>query len=235
MSNLRQSTVACVLLLLALGSPARADALGAAENDEGDTAPHQVGHASHGDRVCGPRCVQFVLQRCGKPHVDLVDLVREIQWPDIEAGASLGALGRALEARGLHTAAIKLEPEALLHWPEPAIVHVRPANSQGDHFLVWLGSPGRHEVQVWDGLLGVRTDSLREHLATRTGPVLLVSRSSIADPASAARMPWNTVPILLALVALLVCAGYFARVLRRRHCAHARLPALVSRLEPRSP
>ncbi len=56
------------------------------------------------DNVCGPRCVQFVLSHFGID-VSLPELVRQSQWP-IDGGASLSALKRSLESKGIFVKAI---------------------------------------------------------------------------------------------------------------------------------
>lgn len=62
--------------------------------------PHVDRSRAAGDLVCGPRCVQYVVQHYGGDE-NLTDLVREIQWPDLEAGSSFDSLKDALAKRGV--------------------------------------------------------------------------------------------------------------------------------------
>lgn len=144
-----------------------------------------------GNVYCGPQCVKRVL-RYFDINVDLPDLVREIQWPDVYSGSSMDALRSALESRGLLTRAVTIPKTVDIDWTHPVIVHLRRKNEE--HFVVWLpeGVDSTSPV-VWDSSLGLlgSGDALPAFNALRTGPVLLTSDRAIADaPQMVRRADW---------------------------------------------
>jgi hypothetical protein len=138
---------------------------------------------SSGDLVCGPRCVQYLLRYFGKGDDELKDLVREIQWPNIEAGSSLSALEAALNKRGVFTRSLLISPQSRLCWRYPVLVHLPGDGDQAlGHFVVWLPSSDILHDRIWSGLDGVRSPSPARHAAVRSGAVILTSPTPIADP-----------------------------------------------------
>ena len=89
--------------------------------------------------ICGPRCVKYVLDFY-KPENgdDLVGLIRELQWPNMERGTSLADIGRALEKRGISTRAVRVPRGVFIDWRFPVIVHCQPNSSKIGHFVVAL-------------------------------------------------------------------------------------------------
>ncbi len=132
------------------------------------------------DLVCGPRCVQYILESNGQ-HADLIDLIREMQWPDLEHGVDLEAIDTALRDRGVHTFAMRLSPNARLKWPYPAIVHLARERERLGHFVVWLPTSS-HDVDLWCGPRGVRRLSQGDFQAEFSGAVLLTAPEQIRDP-----------------------------------------------------
>lgn len=137
-----------------------------------------------GNVYCGPRCVQRVLREYGA-EVELIELIREMQWPDVEQGSTLAALSAALHKRGVSTKAVDLDPKFDIEWTQPAIVHLEKGGVA--HFVVWLppteaDSSGR----VWDNDL---TDAVKrgQFDGLRTGPVLLTANEPIAESAVVGR------------------------------------------------
>lgn len=134
-----------------------------------------------GSQICGPRCVQRVLAEYGQD-VDLLELVKEIQWPATENGSSFEQLAQALEKRGIHSKSVVLKPPVRIEWNHPAIVQI----NQGDvsHFVVWMPPSKPDSIgRVWDESL---TDAVKapggfEQL--RSGPVLLTSDQPILETA----------------------------------------------------
>lgn len=140
-----------------------------------------AGRERAGDAFCGPRCASFVLNHYGK-QAELLDLVNEIQDRDWRQGSTLAAIEKALRARGLYTAAVRLSDSAHLQWPEPAIVHIEGDTTEIGHFVVAL--PGRSsgsDIALWFGLSGTRVVSRDWLRARRSGAALLVSAEPIGS------------------------------------------------------
>jgi hypothetical protein len=76
------------------------------------------------DRVCGPRCVQRVLEHYGY-EVELIALVSEIQGADLGRGSSMAELARSLEACGVHCHFVRLGTRELPDAPRPVILRRR--------------------------------------------------------------------------------------------------------------
>ncbi len=151
------------------------------------------------DMVCGPRCVQFILEHYGIKE-DLIDLVKEIQWPDFEAGASLGAIEAALRKRGIYTCALRMDPKDRLAWSAPVVLHLKGQTAIG-HFMVWW--PDAAQAFGWEELAG-----------ELSGTILLTSSAPIAEPEKAVRKAthWPSV----AVIAVFVAALFAAPACRRR-------------------
>lgn len=163
---------------------------------------------------CGPRCVQRVLREYGI-ETDLVDLIREMQWPDDGRGASMQALADAIRKRGLHAETVNLESGVDIDWTGPAIVHVQ--NDGVPHYVVWL-PPDKPDAaaRVWDhDVSPVVLNPGRFHQA-RTGPLLLTSRGPIPDSAAIGHQVQErtqSATAILALIAAVVAflTGWFAQ------------------------
>lgn len=108
------------------------------------------------DLVCGPRCVRQVLQYYGQS-VDLVDIIREVQWPDIDDGARLNAIARTLRDHNVECTAFELSPQARIQWSGPVLLHCH-TESGADHFLVLMPATARSSATYWDGLNGNTRD-----------------------------------------------------------------------------
>ena len=124
------------------------------------------------DLVCGPRCVGFLLRHYGKPEESLYDLTREIQWPDLESGASLDSLKQALLKRGIYAEAVAASPDRDLRWPHPVLLHLT-GETAGGHYVVWLPGGPPETSTVWLGLEGIRTGPTAKLARHRSGTVLL--------------------------------------------------------------
>lgn len=154
------------------------------------------------DFVCGPRCVQYVLGWHKRPSPDLVDLVREMQWPEIQDGSTLAGIQTALRERGLHARAVRLPPASRLTWKQPVIVH-RTTDGKG-HFVVWLPQPPGDKTVLWDGLIGERAVKWKEFARDSSDIVLLTSNAAIpenAEYAVSSGRPylWTSAGVILAL------------------------------------
>lgn len=186
-----------------------------------DATEPAVSPRSRGDVVCGPRCVQYVLQHYGIES-DLIDLVKETQ-SDFEAGASLANLNDALRRRGVFTAALKLSPNSVLQWPHPVLMHLSSETEGMGHFVVWLPTQDGSESQVWNGLSGTQTGPESVLAKKRSGYVLLTATAEIPQPEAAARRK-NRLDLwflfcLVGVVALIgVMASYWQSVWRVCRC-----------------
>jgi hypothetical protein len=186
-----------------------------------DTAAVSEASESRGDMVCGPRCAQFLLKHYGKD-TDLIELVKEIQWPEFEAGASLQAIDSALQKRGVYTQAIKMDPEATLCWPHPVLLHLNGSGTMG-HYIVWLPESSEEAVCAWVGLEGVRRGPNEKLARQLSGVVLLTSPVPITSSAEeAVREPmllrrivsWNTGLVVALSVAGALFLSFGVRRLR---------------------
>jgi len=212
-STKTMARLSVVLLLFAactLGLAQRA-ALPAGQ-DAGQTGRPES--PSGGDPVCGPRCVQFLLKWYRDEEADLVELVREMQWPELESGCTLDALSSALRKRGIETYAMRIPPEARLQWPHPVVLHLKShdaaeaADAAGamGHYVLWLPSSSRAEARVWEGLSGVKTYPNRLLGERRSGAVLLTSPIAIDDPEAAVAKGNRSLAVMVALIAGGACS-----------------------------
>jgi ABC-type bacteriocin/lantibiotic exporter with double-glycine peptidase domain len=163
------------------------------------------------DLICGPRCVQFVLAHYTHD-ADLIELAKEIQWPNVEAGATLHDLANALSKRGVHTKPIRVNNSASpLRWPHPVILHLNVANGRG-HYVVWAPTPGGGDGEIWLGPQEQRTkwEKLWER---RSGFALLTSPEPIGDVSQVAE-PSRALPVAFQVsgVALFSCGALAALV-----------------------
>lgn len=150
----------------------------------------------HSNRFCGPMSVQRVLDYYGQS-VEAIDLVRELQWPDVEKGSSFAGLSKVLESRGIRTLAVDVAMgDAAWDWREPLILQLRDAGQ--DHFVVWLPPGPDQPARIWDS-----SDSpalrLFGYRGFFTGAVLITSRDPIPAALSITkvshRMRWYFVAI----------------------------------------
>jgi hypothetical protein len=131
------------------------------------------------DKVCGPRCAQFVLSHFGQEE-DLVALVQEIQWPDLEGGCSIEAIQECLSARGLYTSCVTLTDDVVPFSPHPVIAHHPPSEGSLGHFSVLMpAGEGENAITVWDGIAGYAVTDMKTWRASCSGVVLFASDNSI--------------------------------------------------------
>jgi ABC-type bacteriocin/lantibiotic exporter with double-glycine peptidase domain len=139
-----------------------------------------------GDIVCGPRCVQFLLRYYGREDEQLIDLVRELQWPQLEAGTSLADIEANLRRHAIHTHALSLGAAARLDWPHPVVVHLDASDRTMGHFVVLLPPMDGDVVTVWAGLQGIASGNWLTLRTRMSGYALLTSPTPIARPTDAA-------------------------------------------------
>jgi ABC-type bacteriocin/lantibiotic exporter with double-glycine peptidase domain len=130
--------------------------------------------------ICGPRCVDCVMRWFDRTDQELIDLVREIQWPDLASGASLEKLQVALQRRGIETKLVDINPPSVFEWSYPAIVHLSNPRPNG-HFIVRLPGSKNGQERIWDGLAGETAISKGKLCAQMSGAVLLTAPKPIGD------------------------------------------------------
>jgi hypothetical protein len=197
--------IAIVALLLVVGPVARAEDVGEAAQKKALPNP---------DLICGPRCVQMVLSHYGHEE-DLMALVKEIQWPELEKGSSLTDVGKALQKRGIHTYAMRLAPNAQLCWRSPAIVFLK-GNGPLGHFAVWLPGAQVGMDTLWLGM-GKSQTARSVDLAQWCSAVLLTASEPILDPNLAVRAePNNFSALAVGAVVMALAAGLLVVAFRRK-------------------
>lgn len=164
-----------------------------------------------GDVVCGPRCVQFVLREHGI-EADLIELVKEMQWPNIESGTTLDRVRAVLKERGVITDLVSIPKDSAYAAPSSAIIHIPDPKGDLGHFAVLLPSNNSEEVTLWLGVAGVRKMKLSEFHKTHSGLALIATVASAEDGAAFVRSR-NTLWCALAGVvvvttAVLICAEF---------------------------
>jgi hypothetical protein len=186
-----------------------------AEADSAGKEPATARPEMQRDTVCGPRCVQMILGQYGK-EVELIELVRESQWPAIEHGATLAALEQALTKRGVYTRAMKIHPGAELTWKHPVLLHMNGQGSSG-HYVVWVPASKTRGPVVWDWAGGTREWD-RQTAALCSGNILLTAPSPIDDPGTAVRLGgscvslFETLGVVLVAVAIILLVGAGLRI-----------------------
>lgn len=157
--------------------------------------------------ICGPRCVQRVLEHYGQD-VELTDLVRELQGATVDRPASLAEMTRVLESRHVYAAGVRLSPRDLRHlsWPDAVIAHFNHGGSSVGHFRVLFAD--RAPMRVWDGLAGESAARTNQWAAHASGTILLTSRSPIADAPRCVETTWP--PARLGIAAGGVAAVFLA-------------------------
>lgn len=159
---------------------------------------------SGSDMICGPRCVSYILDYYHKDQIQLVDLVREMQWPDIEKGATIKSIETSLNSRDVYTKAVKIDPSSRLQWPFPVIVHLEEPPEMG-HYVVWLPTSTADQEIIWAGLTGLLQGSAAAISEKRSGAVILTSPKPISDISHAARHRNDTiVTVIKGALALVV-------------------------------
>ena len=147
--------------------------------------------ASLNTEICGPRAVYRVLQYY-REDSELVDLVREMQWPYDEVGTNLGQIEKALNKRGVNTHVLTIAKNAELVWPYPVVQHwvSKKSPDKLGHFVVWLPTSTVSEQHVWIGTeqkyTSIPTAKVLEH---RSSVVLLTAPTEIAHPETAVAEP----------------------------------------------
>ena len=181
------------------------------------------------DMVCGPRCVKFILKSYGQ-EADLIDLAKEIQWPDLEAGASLDRIEQSLHARGIHTKAVRFAPGRRLNWPHPAVLYTDEGNPPRGHYVVSAPDGGSESDDlIWAGVEGWRRGRWDEITRGFSGVALLTSPNPILTTDTVAgHVPTNK----LLQIAGSACVGAIVAFLLSRVAARwssrSRLGASVS-------
>lgn len=168
MGGLRGVSI-CLIALPCLFWPAP----GFAQQVTPSTARYESIGLSPPDNVCGARCVHYLLRHYQGVAPDLMEIVRQIQWPDVSAGATLADMKDFLESHGVRTKAMKVAPGHMVESTHPCILHLRPsAPTALGHYVILLPGSDRSYARVLD-LDGVKELPTWELLEKCSGAVLL--------------------------------------------------------------
>lgn len=131
------------------------------------------------DLFCGPRCVWFVLVAGGQS-MELIDVIRESQWPDVGNGTSVVTLQQVLKQHGVDSIGIQSGQASLPEWRFLSILHLKAgAGSPHGHYVVMLPWNGTGDVTIWDGIDGFQIYSQEQLCAQSSGVALLTARASL--------------------------------------------------------
>lgn len=121
--------------------------------------------------ICGPRCVQSVLEYYGRQE-DLIVLILEMQGGIPELGCSLKDIQNALEKRGIYCLALETSVLGFPDWPDPVIMHYKAG-----HFAVLQRIKGVYARVQDEGIN--REEVIPDLMFKRSGAILLTARSPI--------------------------------------------------------
>lgn len=123
--------------------------------------------------ICGPRCVQRVLEQYGVRE-DLAALVKEMQGGVVERLCSMHDIESALSKRGIHSMPLKLGWLGYPNWHNPVILHYSE-----EHFVVLDETKGGFS-KIRDGVQGLPSWEFTPAVMCRqSGVVLLTSETPI--------------------------------------------------------
>lgn len=164
-----------------------------------------------GDVVCGPRCVDFVSKYYNRES-DLMEIIKEIQWPDVATGTSMDRISQALGRRGIYSKAMYIEPSSPIKWHGPVVVHLKPLNSKSPdqigHFVVWLPNSTDVNILLHCGLAGVQSGKASDFAAIRSGYILVTSDRPISQSEYLSQLKGRLLWMSVAMLAIgLVVAG----------------------------
>ncbi len=135
--------------------------------------------ASTGEAICGPRCVEFVLNWYDRP-VEVSDLIWELQGGQSDRQVSASALDAALKKRGIHTQLVRISEWKSPTWSYPALLHMRNENGSG-HFVVWVPPSEGKPSLLWDNGAGFTKALTPSQSARLSGVAILTSREPFPD------------------------------------------------------
>ena len=127
------------------------------------------------DRYCGPRCLQRVLAHYGASE-ELVDLIRETQWPNFDSPTSLAVLAESITRRNICAAICVVTPYPELCDNGPVIVHLMQNDAaDAGHFVVLQKNDNTGKTHVWDGFRALSDEEFEKLKSQATGHVLLTA------------------------------------------------------------
>ena len=134
--------------------------------------------AATGEQICGPRCVEYILNAYDRP-TELTDLIYAMQGGQADRMVSAAMIAKTLENKGIHTRILKLDPPSIPDWPHPTVLHLINASGSG-HFVISVPGDAGHAVMFWDG--GTFHEELPEPQRNGlTGVVVLTSPEPFAQ------------------------------------------------------
>ncbi len=139
--------------------------------------------ANNPDSLCGPRCVVFALDRIGV-RADLVDLVKELQWPQVEDGTTMLQLRNAIRNRGVSVTPVKLRPGQAVKLTGIAIVHFERGKQDEQvplgHYACCMPTSDPSTWEIFNPPNVRRLVNREEFCATCSSVMLLIQPSGIA-------------------------------------------------------
>lgn len=145
--------------------------------------------------VCGPRCVQQVLQYYGQDP-DLIELISEMQQGRVDEFSSIQDIQDALHKRGVQTLVLQL---GLLQFPDPThpvILHYK----QG-HFVVLEKSQGGF-ASIRDGAVSNSSREFIPSVMSRSSGVALMTSPTLIKGSDVSILLWPRVSAAVA------CLGF---------------------------
>jgi len=143
-----------------------------------DTSTHSVS-----DIVCGPRCCVFIVTHYKRTTDGLANIVRRMQWPDIQAGVTLQAIQTELEKNDIACLGVRMPSCHRLKWDHPVVVQLHDTKSIPEgHFVIWLPDSRRDRECIWDGLNGVQYVDGPTFRTRMSDVVLLTSPKPLTQP-----------------------------------------------------
>lgn len=163
-----------------------------------------------GDRYCGPRCAQFLLQWYGIDVPPLHDIGAQMQLDIVAPGTSLDDLRLFIDRHRIAAKAVRIPTGTMPRWPHPAILHIH--SDDGDllgHFVVLLPSSTAETSQIWVGVNGVQVGPARALRNRMSDVVLLTSDSPLPENIDAERYaPLRVDSVFVSPIArVIVCVG----------------------------
>lgn len=143
-------------------------------SDSGNTA-------STSDFICGPRCVKFILSQYSRGEdLELLDLVKKLQWPELERGCTLNDIEELLKSEGIYCKSVYAKPHDLLtlRWNYPVILHLVDAGQDNvGHFVVLLpnADASQRSIKIWNGLNGYQKGEANQLKDQLSGYALITS------------------------------------------------------------
>ena len=146
-----------------------------------DKRDRSLNFSDSGDAICGPRCISYLIWYYKKQNTDLLDLIKEVQWPDFDNGTSLKDLKIALEKREIKCKIIYADNLENIKWNYPCIIHFNTSSAIG-HYVIRMPASNETTTLAWMGVTGILSGPTSEFYKKSSGYILLTSTEDITCP-----------------------------------------------------